>query len=333
MYNPGTYYDLVASGSKIDIDKLNKQVSNEILTLYRKLGLDWIRGIGSYIGTNEVRKIDYRTWLIDGRRYRWSGESMWNLDEPKIYDPDEIIRSCKSNKVTVNPKVFDVLRTLVKEVKGDIFLSFDADGSWGPIVSNPNLLKHVLVWIYKRPDAVEAIINYNTEVAIEYGKAAIDEGADAIQLCVDYGNKNGPWLHPAMFRKFVKPALKRHTDAFKKKGAFAVLHSDGYIMPILADVVDTGISAYQGIDTIAGMDLKKVKEQFGNKICLVGNVDLRVLEYGTKQDVAKEVDRCIRDGAMGGGYVLCASANVSASKNVENFIFMLDYAREKGAYD
>jgi hypothetical protein len=333
IHNGRAFYDLVASGRNIDVDKLNEHVAQEMLTLYRKLGLDWIRGVGAYVGIpKEVRKIDESTWLVDGRKQRWSGESMWDLDEPKTYDPNEMARAYRSYKFTINPKTFDVLRRIIKEVKGKMFVSFDADGTWGPIVSNPNLLMHVLVWVYRRPDVVEAIIDHNTEVAIEYGKAAIDEGADAIQLCVDYGNRNGPWLHPEMFRRFVKPALKRHTDAFKKKGAFSVLHSDGYIMPILADAVDAGISSYQGIDSIAGMDLKKVKEEFGNRICLAGNVDLRVLEYGTKEDVANEVDRCIREGANGGGYVLCASANVSASRNAENFVYMLNYAREKGLY-
>ena len=53
-------------------------------------------------------------------------------------------------------------------------------------------MRRGLVWVYKRPDAVEALIDYYTRIAIAYGECAIDEGADAIQLCVDYGNKNGP---------------------------------------------------------------------------------------------------------------------------------------------
>jgi len=33
--------------------------------------------------------------------------------------------------------------------------------------------------------------------------------------------------------------------SFKRKAAFVVLHSDGYIMPILPDIVDAGVDAYQ----------------------------------------------------------------------------------------
>ena len=332
LLNPEAFYNLVISKKEINIDKLNEQVANELLSLYKKLGIDWIRVIGAYTSIpRDLRKLEEHTWQIDGRRYKWTGDSMWDLDEPKTYDPDEVIRARKNTKVEVDPRVFDVLRRLVKEVKKEMFLSFDADGTWGPIVSYPNLLKHVLIWVYRRPDAVEALINYHTNIAIEYGKYAIDEGADAIQLCVDYGNQNGPWMSPAMFRRFVKPALERHADAFKKKGAFVVLHSDGYIMPLLKDVVDAGINAYQGIDAIAGMSLKKVKEEFGSKICLVGNVDPRIIEFGTKEEVEKEVDRCLKEGGKE-GYILSASANISVNTNAENFVHMVNYAKRKGVY-
>ncbi|MBS7635096.1 hypothetical protein KEJ34_06370 [Candidatus Bathyarchaeota archaeon] len=109
-------------------------------------------------------------------------------------------------------------------------------------------------------------------------------------MCVDYGNKLGPWFSPEMFRKFIKPALKKQCDAFKRKGAFAVLHSDGNIAPTL-NVVEAGINAYQGIDVIASMSLKNVKENYGDRICLVGNVDPRILEFGKPKDVAMEVER------------------------------------------
>lgn len=188
------------------------------------------------------------------------------------------------------------------------------------------------MWVYTHPEAVEALIDFYTRKAIEIGKWAIDEGADAIQLCVDYGHKTEPWLSPEMFRRFVKPALKQHCDAFKSKGAFVVLHSDGYTVPILPDMVDAGISAYQGIDVTAGMSLKYVKEHYGDRICLVGNVDPRILEFGNADDIFQEVNRCIRDGSPDGGYILSASASVCSNTNVENFLLMLELTKKLGTY-
>ncbi|MEM4639004.1 MAG: uroporphyrinogen decarboxylase family protein [Thermofilum sp.] len=337
LRNPVAFYNLVISaGAKnVDLGKVNRKIADELLTLYSKLGLDWIRVVWTYVRVPNVEMVDERTYRVDGRlvvrggETLWEREALWDLCEAYAYDPDQVKRYCEDERVEVDERVFDILRFLASKVKGKMFLSFDSDGTWGPIVSSPPLLRKVLVWAYKRPDVVEAIIGYYTRIAIEYGKAAIDEGADAIQLCVDYGNKNGPWLPPALFRRFVKPALRQHVDAFKKKGAFVVLHSDGNIMPLLPDIVEAGVDAYQGIDVIAGMSLKEVKEKFGDKLCLVGNVDPRILEFGTFGDVEREVERCLAEGGKE-GYILSASANISANTNAANFIHMIEYARKRG---
>jgi len=331
VHNPEAVFTLMMENG-LSLDKINEYMAEELLTLHRVTGLDWIRVVSAYTRRPEIlKKIDEHVWVVDGRRCKWSGFSLWDIDEPISYNPDVIIEFCRSSTVEVDSKIFEVLRHLVRKVKGEFFLSFDADGSWGPIVSNPNLLKHVLIWMYKRPDAVKALIEFNVKYALDVGKWAIDEGADAIQMCVDYGNKLGPWFSPKMFREFIKPALKRQCDTFKRKGAFTVLHSDGNITSILPDIVDAGIDAYQGIDVTAGMSLKQVKEEYGDKICLVGNVDPRILEFGKPEDVMMEVERCLREGGFS-GYILSASANISVNTNADNFLLMIDYAKKRGVY-
>ncbi len=336
LHNARVFWELAMQG-RVELAKVNRQVAEELVELYSKLGIDWIRVVGAYTYVpREVKQIDERTWLVDGRTFIMSGETIWDPTalwgaETHAYDPDDLKKFCREHRPEVNPAIFDVLREVKKRVGGEFFLSFDADGTWGPIVSSPPLLRRVLVWVYKRPDVVEALIDYFTRAAIEVGRWAIDEGADAVQMCVDYGNKNGPWLSPQMFRRFVKPALVRHVEAFHRKGAYVVLHSDGNIMPLLRDVVDAGVDAYQGIDVMAGMSLREVKELYGDELCLVGNVDPRVIEFGTLEDVEREVERCLREGGRE-GYVLSVSANVSANTNAANFVHMIETAKRKGLY-
>ena len=329
LFNSPTILSTFMKKKNVDIEKINDKIVEEILLVQKKLGLDWIRVIGAVTHIpSDIEKID-DVWIINGHKYLWTGYSMWWMNEPVKYDPDEVLKKYRDMDIDIDSSIFYILEKLVKKVKGKVFLSFDADGTWGPIVSYPNFLKHVLIWMYKRPDVVKTIIDYYTRTAIEIGKWAIDIGVDAIQLCVDYGNLNGPWMSPKMFRKFIKPALKRHCDIFHKKGAYVVMHSDGNITPLLKDIVDAGIDGYQGIDIIAGMSLKWVKENFGDKICLIGNADPRIIEFGDKKDVEREVERCIREGARNGGYIFSTSANISANTNTENFLHMIKYFHMK----
>lgn len=316
-----------------DAEKLNEFIAEELIELHLKAGLDFIRVPGGFIRGRDIVRLNEVTWEIDGKRYRYSAESIWEL-ESRENEVEEKVREWlrMDSEARIDGMIFSILRNIVKKVKGKIFLTFDADGSWGPIVSDPKLLIKVLSWMHTKPDLVEALIRKMTLHAIGVGNIAIDEGADAILMCVDYGNKNGPWMSPKLFKRFVKPALKGQVDSFNKKGAYAILHSDGNIAAILRDVVDSGIDAYQGIDIEAGMSLRAVKEQYGDEICLIGNVDPRIIEFGTRDEVSKEVRRCLKEGAPGGGYILSASANISINTNAENFLLMLDYAKRIGRY-
>lgn len=323
-------YRLISEGTSVEL--INDTIASELVRCCRSLGLDFIRVSGSFLPSTQVTRADGH-WIVNGGRYKYSFGSMWRLDEPESYDPDEVLNGSRGAELhEIPPETFSVLRRVRQVVRDEFFLSFDADGSWGPIVSNPNLLKHVLLWMRRRPDVVEALINRHTTSAIQLGEAAIDNGADAIMMCVDYGLGAGPWMSPEMFRRFVKPALARQCAAFWSKGVYPILHSDGNIMPLLPDIVDAGVMAYQGIDVIAGMDLRAVKEEFGDRLCLIGNVDPRVIEFGSRSDVEGEVRRCLESAAEGGGFILSVSANVSANLNADNFFHMLEYARRVGRY-
>jgi uroporphyrinogen decarboxylase len=97
-------------------------------------------------------------------------------------------------------------------------------------------------------------------------------------------------------------------------------------------MVDGGIDAYQCIDVQAGMDLVEVKRRIGEKVCLIGNVALQILEKGATGEVEGEVRRCIDSAALGGGYVLSPSANVSVGTNASNYMYMIEVAKKYGKY-
>jgi uroporphyrinogen decarboxylase len=81
------------------------------------------------------------------------------------------------------------------------------------------------------------------------------------------------------------------------------------------------------------MDLKDVKEKYGDKICLAGNVDCRyVLPYGSEEDVRKDVRRCIDAAGKGGGFILASSNSLHANVKIENIYVMVDEARKYGKY-
>ena len=80
------------------------------------------------------------------------------------------------------------------------------------------------------------------------------------------------------------------------------------------------------------MDLARIKRTYGKDLVLVGNVDIRVLFDADLETVRKEVDRCIRQGAAGGGYMIASCNSICAGMDSTAVAEMFKYEGEVGFY-
>lgn len=117
-------------------------------------------------------------------------------------------------------------------------------------------------------------------------------------------------------------------------GVPVMMHSDGNIRPLLDSIVaDTEINAYHPIERGTGMDLREVKQSFGHKICLIGNVDNKTtLVTGSVEDVRSEAIECIKAAAPGGGYILASDHSLKDDMPNENIFALYETGREYGKY-
>ena len=114
-------------------------------------------------------------------------------------------------------------------------------------------------------------------------------------------------------------------------GVPVLLHSCGHITDYLDDLAETKIAAVHPLQRTAGMDLCTVKECYGDRFCLIGNIDSsRTLPYGTPEQVAAEVREAIDIAAPGGGYVLASDHSLHDGIPVENITTMFEVGAEYG---
>jgi uroporphyrinogen decarboxylase len=126
--------------------------------------------------------------------------------------------------------------------------------------------------------------------------------------------------------------MQQHVDAFKGEGVYVLKHTDGNSWALLDMMVDTSIHALHGIQPSVGMDIKRLKETVGDRVALFGAVEAETLINGTPEDVEREVEYCLKHGAPGGGFVLTTSNSVQVGTKYENYLAMLDLARDMGTY-
>jgi uroporphyrinogen decarboxylase len=176
---------------------------------------------------------------------------------------------------------------------------------------------------------VQRLLEARTEWCIAMYRKALSLGAEVLVLGDDAGHGEGPMISPRMWRRFILPYHRQIVDALD---APMIWHSDGDIEALLPMAIEAGFAGIHGVDVVAGMDLARMKREYGQDLVLIGNVDVRVLFDPDLEAVRGEVDRCIAQGAPGGGYMMASCNSIWKGMNPAAVAEMYRYAGVVGLY-
>ena len=113
---------------------------------------------------------------------------------------------------------------------------------------------------------------------------------DALMFMDDWGGQRALLISPAMWRRLFKPLYKDYIDIAHRHGKAIFMHSDGFITPIIGDLVELGLDALNC--QLFTMDIEALGRQFAGKITFWGEIDRQyLLPSGTPADIDKAVRR------------------------------------------
>lgn len=183
------------------------------------------------------------------------------------------------------------------------------------------------------PTLIEGLVDLSVEVNLQLAQEAAKRGVKVIYTGDDYAYNSGPMVSPRQFRKLFYPGLCKVMQGYKDLGLYIIKHTDGNIRSLLDMIVDSGIDCLDPIDPVAGMDLAEMKQKYGDRITLKGNVDCaQTLTFGSVEETIEETKNCLRVAASGGGYILSSSNSIHSAVKPENYIAMLDTLKDYGTY-
>jgi uroporphyrinogen decarboxylase len=187
--------------------------------------------------------------------------------------------------------------------------------------------------IKTNPDIVDRLHEIAGNYYLGWVKNCIDIGADIIFVTTDIATSVGPMLSPKDTQRFIMPYNIKIVQSTKSRGVPCLRHTDGDIWQIFQLLVDAGYDAIHPIDPTAGMDLGEAKTKYGDKICLMGNVDCsHLLTWGNPDEVRAAVKKCIQQAGKGGGYICTSSNTIHVAVKPENYVAMVEAIREYGKY-
>jgi uroporphyrinogen-III decarboxylase len=196
-----------------------------------------------------------------------------------------------------------------------------------------------LMWAFEETDHFARTVAAIAERVMENLRRQLDCCVLDLYRIVGPEYFTPPYLSPAMFRRFVLPHVKEMTRVIHARGAKVRLHCHGKMRHVLDMILDTGCD---GIDPCepppdGDIELDEVKRRCQPRgVSVWGNIEFKLLEQGTTDQIRAEVRRIMDQAKAGGGFVLIPTAgpiNVPLSPQTEaNYKAFIDAGLEFGQY-
>jgi len=243
------------------------------------------------------------------------------LDDFKNYEPPDPHAAGR----------FDSIERTVKRYKGKYAIGVHLND----VLSVPRGLMGFenLMMAFAEPELIRGLVDLSVRVNIELAKEVAKRGVDFIFTGDDYASTEAPFMSPAMFREYMYPGLKAVMAGFHEQGLPVIKHSDGNIIPLLDMILDSGIDCLDPIDPLAGLDIGEIKQKYGDRVAVKGNVDCaHTLTFGSVEDVVGETLEVIRKAGPGGGLIASSSNSIHSAVKPANYLAMINTIRAYGRY-
>lgn len=239
-------------------------------------------------------------------------------------DPDE--------PFTIDPSELEAIRYVVEELGQTHFVigrsPIDGTFPWQQTVG----LQEFLIRMISDPEYVKRAIDVYVGRSIAYIEAMLDAGCDAVMTTDDYSGNHGPLMGPERFRTFIVPGIIRQVEAAHARGGYFIKHTDGNVWAILDDLIETKVDGWHGIQPNIGMDLRLLKERYGDRLCFFGGLNCETLIEGTPEAARAEVRYAIQHAAPGGGLIIATGNVVQPGAKLESYLAARQAVRDYGVY-
>jgi uroporphyrinogen decarboxylase len=232
--------------------------------------------LGRKIEVNELTEVD----LGDPRDPKWLTFDSWNPDFAGV-------------NVTQAVAQHGDQRAIIAHIWGIVegtstFLGIE--NCWANLGLEPELM---MAWFDRYADWLCGLVD-----------SCIEAGVDIITLSDDWGSNRNMLFSPRMWRKMIKPYAARVVQHAGTRGTPVNLHSDGYILNIIEELIEMGYCSMHPVQESAGMDPRQIKAEYGDKIVVYGSLDV---VDGLYSHEGEALDRYITERfqiyAPGGGFI------------------------------
>ena len=156
---------------------------------------------------------------------------------------------------------------------------------------------------------------------------------DAAWLSEDLGFKGKPFISPGMYEELLLPAHQRLFSYLHNRGLKVIVHSCGYVEPLVPGLIKAGMDCLQALEVKAGMDMPKLFRNFGHEISFCGNIDAKVMLENDLSKLKLELREKITPVLRGDGrYILHSDHSIPPQVDYATFKYFITEGAEPDFY-
>jgi uroporphyrinogen decarboxylase len=199
--------------------------------------------------------------------------------------------------------------------------------SGGVLEWSSNLLglEGMMLLLYDDPDLVRAVVDRVGQTIYDAFRVFCEMAkVFAIWLGDDMGFKTATLLQPQHLRNYILPWHKRYAELAHRTGRLFLLHCCGHVEAIMPDLIEyVGIDAKHSFEDVI-VPVEEFKQRWGNRVAVLGGVDVDLLSRGTEDDVRRRTSQILAACAPGGGYACGSGNSITNYMPTENYLAMIE---------
>lgn len=182
---------------------------------------------------------------------------------------------------------------------------------------------------YEQPDLVAAVFDRVGGLMEAYYERLFGlENLVAILQGDDMGFRTGTLIAPDDIKRYALPWHKRLAQRTHEAGLPYFLHSCGNLETLIDDLIDdVGIDGKHSYED-AIIPVEKFQERYGEKLAVLGGVDINRLSAGTPDEVRAHTRYLVERCGARGRYAIGSGNSIPSYVPFENYLAMLDEAHE-----
>jgi uroporphyrinogen decarboxylase len=156
---------------------------------------------------------------------------------------------------------------------------------------------------------------------------------DGIHFYEDLGYTKAAFCSPACHREMVHPYHIELMRLFKDHNLPVIMHTCGDFRPHLPAIVDSGVDCIQAMEAKTGMNVVELAREWKDKLCFMGNLDVRAFESNDRQRLEAEVLGKIRGlRELRAPYIVMSDHSIPPSVNLDTFRWYVELVRRNYRY-